>query len=346
MRHLNRPTIKDVAREANVSIATVSRILNKGVGYSDKTKQHVLETIEKMGYHPNAVARGLINKKTDSIGVLFPNVSGLISAQILQGIEEVAQSHGISVIVCNTASDHKKTMDYLTFLQEKQVDGLLFISQLLTKDYREFIKKMGVPIITISAFSETNDVPYVKVDDEAASYDAVRYLIEKGHTDIGMISGPPTDPLAGHPRIQGYKRALREADLPFIETKVTWHKGFYFEDGQVAFQKLLKSHLSITALFAASDELAISAVSSAYHLGIRVPHQLSVIGYDDTKLAKMSIPPLTTVSQPFEEMGAQATKKLIDSIQSREPNTSLTMPHRIAERESVKNRMAAPNGHV
>ncbi|TDL31933.1 LacI family transcriptional regulator [Jeotgalibacillus sp. S-D1] len=333
---MKRPTIKDVAKEASVSIATVSRILNNGTGYSDKTRQHVLNTIERLGYSPNAIARGLISKQSNTIGVLFPDVSGLISAEILQGIEEAAHAQEFSVIVCKTDSDGKKTMDNLRLLHEKQVEGIIFTSQMLTNEYASFIEKMGVPVITVSSYSEKEGIPAVKVDDEAAACDAVRYLISQQHTQIGMISGPPTDPLAGTPRINGYKRALEEAGIEYDESKVAWDSGFYFEHGEIAFSKLHELHPQLTALFAASDELGVSAISCAYDLGLRVPDDLSIIGYDGTRLAKMSNPPLTTVSQGFEEMGRKSAELLFESIETGEPSPGAAIQHRIVERKSVK----------
>ncbi|MGD7045759.1 LacI family DNA-binding transcriptional regulator [Jeotgalibacillus proteolyticus] len=336
MNRLNRPTIKDVAREANVSIATVSRILNNGDGYSQKTKQHVLQTIEKLGYSPNAMARGLINKESNTIGVLFPDVSGLISAELLQGIEEAAHLRGFSVIVCKTDSDGHKTLDILRLLQEKQVEGIIFTSQLLTKEFAAFIEKMAVPVITVSSYSEEKAIPSVRVDDELASYDAVRYLLKHNHTEIGMISGPPTDLLAGAPRIRGYKRAITEAGLPWVETKVAWDSGFYFEHGQMAFNKLFDRHPQLTAIFAASDELAVSAISCAHERGIQVPDELSVIGYDGTKLARMSLPALTVISQGFEAMGKEAADLLFQSIESGNISPGATVQHTLIERKSVR----------
>nr|WP_245154032.1 substrate-binding domain-containing protein [Jeotgalibacillus proteolyticus] len=333
---LNKPTIKDVAKEAKVSIATVSRILNNSTGYSETTKQHVLETIDRLGYSPNAIARGLINKQSNTIGVLFPDVSGLISAELLQGIEEASHTRGFSVIVCKTDSDGKKTLDFLRLLQEKQVEGIIFTSQFLTKEFAAFIEKMAVPVITVSSYSEQDNIPSVKVDDEAAAYDAVRYLIDCNHTEIGMLSGPPTDPLAGAPRIAGYKRAILQANIPYDETKVAWDKGFYFEHGQLAFEKLYALHPDLTAIFAASDELAVSAISSAYKYGLRIPEDLSIIGYDDTRLAKMASPPLTAVSQGFESMGMKAAELLFQAIETGTQGNGEKIKHRIIERNSVK----------
>lgn len=333
---MTKPTIKDVAKTANVSIATVSRILNQTAkGYSEKTKQHVLNTIEEMGYFPNAIARGLINKQTGTIGVLFPDVSGLVSAQLLHGIEAVAHSFGQSVIVCNTNSNGEKTLHYLRLLQEKQVEGVIFTSEMLSENYTEIIQQMDIPVVTVSAESEIESIPSVKVNDEVASYEATTFLIDRGHTNIGMLSGDIADPIAGLPRIQGFKRALKEAGLPFVHTQIASNLGFYFEDGRIAYSKLMEDHPNTTAIFAASDEIGVGAISSAYQRGLRIPEDLSVIGYDNTKLAEMVVPPLTTVSQEFETIGRTAAELLFNEIGTGEKSKSMTIQHKIVQRDSV-----------
>ncbi|MED4129613.1 LacI family DNA-binding transcriptional regulator [Shouchella miscanthi] len=333
---MQKPTIKYVAKEANVSIATVSRILNNGVGYSEKTKKLVLETIQQMGYSPNAIARGLINKQSNTIGVLMPEISGLVSADILQGIEKAAHSQGQSVIVCNTAPFGNQTMDYLKLLQEKQVDGLLFTSQFLTTEHSTYIKQMDVPAITISAYSNDKTIPAVRVDDEQAAYDAVQYLIKRGHRHIGMISGSPDDPLAGSPRINGYKKALYDHHIEYDDSKIAWRYGFYFEDGREACSTLLQKHPNLTAIFAASDELASGAIAACYESGLSIPKDLSLVGYDGTKLSKMTHPALTTVSQHFVEMGETAVNLLLKPIQDTKYRSGAIIQHQIIERASVR----------
>ncbi|MGX4667995.1 LacI family DNA-binding transcriptional regulator [Cerasibacillus sp. JNUCC 74] len=333
---MKKSTIKDVAKEANVSIATVSRILNEtGKGYSEKTKQHVMQTIERMGYYPNAIARGLINNESGSIGVLFPEVSAMVSAELLHGIESAAQAFRKSVIVCNTSSDQEKTKHYLRLLYEKQVEGVIFANERLTNNYQRIVTQMNVPFVTLSGTTEINHIPEIKVNDVQASYDATRYLIEQGHTRLAMISGNPNDLIAGAPRIDGFKKALKEARLPCEDTQICWNNAFYFDDGKIAFRSIIKNHPKTTAIFAASDELAAGAMSEAHAQGIMVPDDLSIIGYDNTKLAMMLIPSLTTVSQEFETMGYKAANILFQSMMGEEVE-SLTMKHKIIERGSVK----------
>ncbi|MEC3885321.1 substrate-binding domain-containing protein [Halobacillus sp. HZG1] len=328
-------TIKDVAKQANVSIATVSRILNQSSkGYSEQTRQQVMKAVDELGYRPNALARGLINKKTQTIGVLFPEISGMVTSELLHGIEEMAHHLGQSVIVCNTASQGEKTLKYLNLLDEKRVEGMVFASEVLTDEYYEALKKMHVPTVLVSTKSAKYSLPYVKVDDHDASYAATSYLIKKGHKEIGMISGMEEDPIAGSPRIRGFKAALEDHDLR--SDAVIDARGFSFEHGKAAFPELIREHPLLTAVFAASDEMAVGALSSAYEWKIPVPEDLSIIGYDNSKIAEMSIPPLTTIAQPLREMGEKAVEMLSGMMKSGTNPQSIIMPHQIIERHTVR----------
>jgi LacI family transcriptional regulator len=331
-------TIKDVAKLANVSIATVSRIINNQTGYSEKTKKKVLEAIEELGYEPNAVARGLINKRTHTIGVLFPKLSSTLVTDLLSGIEKATHDAGSSVIVCHTESNGEKTMKYLQLLNEKRIDGIIFTSAPLLEEYYQYIKKMNVPMVLLSTETYAHPVPYVKVNDRHAAYTATQFLINKGHKKIGMISGNKDDIISGKPRIDGYISALQDHNLPIDEKKIIFNRGFSFHDGMESLKILLKQAPDLTAVFAASDELAIGAISSAYQLGIKVPDELSIIGYDNLSIAEMSVPPLTTVAQPLTEMGEMAANMLFEMLDSDKLIESRIMPHKIVERKSVSDK--------
>ncbi|WP_191562570.1 LacI family DNA-binding transcriptional regulator [Metabacillus idriensis] len=328
-------TIKDVAKKANVSIATVSRILNNQKGYSEKTKRKVLEAIEELDYHPNAIARGLINKKTSTIGVLFPALSSMLVTELLAGIEKAAHLHGSSVIVCHTESNGSKTMKYLQLLNEKRVDGIIFTSEVLKEEYYEFIQKMNIPLVLLSTESRAYSVPYVKVDDRHAAYSATQYLIKNGHTRIGMISGNRNDLIAGKTRIEGFKNALMDHGLPIQDSQIVYSEGFTFADGMEGLKKLRNQAPGVTAVFTASDEIAFGAISAAFQMGVKIPEDLSIIGYDNLKIAEMSIPPLTSLAQPFYEMGEKAARMIFDMMNGDQLVESRIMPHSIKERSSV-----------
>ncbi|GLX66089.1 LacI family DNA-binding transcriptional regulator [Paenibacillus glycanilyticus] len=328
------PTIRDVAREANVSIATVSRVLNGLTGYSDKTKQKVIKTIEDMGYHPNAIARFLNNRRTQTIGVMFPAVTSEFASAVLQGIEEFALERGYSVLVCNTEVDGNRTMKYLQVLRERQIDGIIVVSEVLKHEYKHLLETMKVPIVLVSSESDDPDIPYVRVDDRQASYDAVCYLINKGHRDIAMISGSPDDPVAGRPRLQGYKDALYDKGIPYRSSRVVYGD-FHYDSGGTAMEALLKQDKGVTAVFAATDEMAVGAMNVALQHGIRVPDDLSFMGYDNIRLSRMIYPALSTVGQPLLALGQEAASKLITMIETGKVVPSLVASHKIVERQTV-----------
>lgn len=330
-------TIKDVAKKAKVSVATVSRVVNNLPGYSEKTKEKVLKAIEELGYKPNAVARGLVSKRTKTIGVLFPNVSSMFASEILNGIEDTAHELDHSVIVCNTDSNGIRTMKYLQVLNEKRVDGIIYTSEALTEEYYQAISALQIPVVLVSTASYRYPLPYIKVDDKHAAYSATEYLIKNGHRKIGMISGTKDDPIAGTPRVEGYKQALKDNGIAIDEKRIAYGNDFGHQTGLTCMEQLIKIAPEVTAIFAASDEIAIGALSAAYKLGIKIPEEISIIGYDNLKIAEMSIPPLTTVEQPLYEMGQMASKMLLNMLETGEMLENRIMPHKIIERKTVKN---------
>ncbi|KKI92692.1 hypothetical protein WQ54_07280 [Bacillus sp. SA1-12] len=315
-------TIKDVAKKANVSYSTVSRILNNLPGYSEETKRKVEKVIEELGYQPNEIARGLINRKTKTIGVLVPGVSDLFVSEILDGIEEQARKSGYSVMICKTKY---RTKDYLQTLYEKRVDGIIMISGSIDQESYKEIEIKDVPVVIVAGKSKYPKIPYININEYQASYDAVKYLVEKGHSHIGMIAGTKNDD-----REKGFKDALNDNGINVSNHMITYGN-YHFDSGVRAMEELIINYPSITGVFCASDEMAVGALSCLYKQGIKVPEQISIIGFDNTATAKKAIPPLTTVAQPLYEMGESAVKLLIDPSLKENKN----YPYFIAERDTV-----------
>ncbi|OMD07139.1 LacI family transcriptional regulator [Paenibacillus odorifer] len=330
------PTIKDVAKAANVSVCTVSRVIHNLEGYSHKTKLKVLQAVEELGYYPNKVARGLVNKKTRTLGVLFPSVSSYFFCGILHGIEKATYDKDYTVIVCNTAEDGKRTKNCLKLLQEKQVDGIIFTCEVLKDEYYLQLRQKKTPLVLVNAYSPKYTIPFVKVDDKHAAYQATSYLINKGHHNIAMIAGTPWDMIAGIPRVEGYRQALEEQGFIFNEARIAYGD-FHMESGRAAMEKLLREAPPFTAVFAASDEMAIGAMGMAFEKGLKIPDDLSMIGYDDLMVSKIIFPPLTTVHQSLDQMGRLAVEKLLSLIEKpQEIPISTLMNHYIVERETVR----------
>lgn len=331
----SNPTIREVSRKANVSIATVSRVLNNLPGYSEETKRKVLEAIEELGYQPNQIARGLVSRKTRTVGVLFPVVSSMFSAALLQGIEAEANGNDYGVIVCNMGDRGNRFERVVGMLTEKRVDGLLFVSEWLNERFAERLGSLGIPVVLVSTGSPGAPFPYLKADDFQGAYQATRYLLEAGHRRIGMVSGPPEDRIAGGPRIEGYRHALRSYGLAPSDRDIAV-AGFDFRSGLAAAGTLLDRVPDLTAVFAASDEMAAGVLACCHARGLRVPDDLSVVGYDNLAVAEMTSPPLTTVAQPLEEMGRKAMEMLLSMLENGERPDSLLMETTIIERQSVR----------
>ncbi|MCU6795557.1 LacI family transcriptional regulator [Paenibacillus sp. WQ 127069] len=332
-----KSTIKDVARMANVSISTVSRVLNNpDIVVKDK-RDKVLQAVKELNYSPNALAIGLIHKRTKTLGVLIPDISNLFYAEVIKGMEDAAHESGNNLIICNTDNNEERRLSSLKVLSEKQIDGIVFTSEPIFPDSYEVFKRLNIPIVLAATHSLEYDIPSVKVDDEQAAYDATDYLIKKGHTKIGMISGSMLDPISGLPRIQGFLRAHRAHNIELVpEDRIEYGK-YLFEDSYKAMKALHTKFPEMTAVFATSDERALAAISYLHEHKVKIPDEVSVIGFDNTRMAGMCFPKLTTVAQPLYEMGSQAIKmldSLINGVALDEMRSY--MNHWIVERDSVK----------
>jgi LacI family transcriptional regulator len=332
-------TIRDVAAKAGVSVATVSRVLNDPELVGQDTKERVLQAIQELDFHPNAMARGLSTQKTNTIGLIVTGITGFFFNELYQGIERAARLQGMKVLLFDSEHSERRALDGFTFLQQHQVGGIIFTSRLVSDDYYAVISRLGIPVVlALTTTSTSLPLSAFKVDDVRACFDAVAYLVSRGHRKIGMISGPMDDEVAGVPRLLGFQAGLRHYHLPYSDNQVEYGN-FRFEHGYDAMGRLLDrqpdNHL--TAVLAASDEMAIGAIRCLNDRGLRVPEDISVMGYDDLQIARMVAPKLTTIAQPFDEIGEQAVNSLIDSIrgESKSPGGVYYLPHRIVERESV-----------
>lgn len=336
-------TIKDVAREAGVSIATVSRIVNKQPGYGKATEAKVLAAIERLGYTPNALARGLVGRETKTIGVIMPKVSGLFAAKLLEGIDKEARKMGFSVFVSHTEVNEQHALQDLQVFREKQVDGVIYISEELTEPQEDLLLAMKIPVILVATRSTRVNFPYVKVDDEQAMYDGTTYLIDQGHKAIAFVGGLNADAIAGIPRDRGFRKALLDGGL-MVNEALMYYGNYQFESGIEGLKAFLVSGEPFTAIATVSDEAAIGVMSAAWRKGLSVPGDVSVIGYDNTKAAEMAIPPLTTISQPLDEMGMKAVEQLLTirkqddygfKLSDEAHPLSITMPHQLILRNTV-----------
>lgn len=329
-------TIKDVAKHAAVSTSTVSHVLNKTRYVSADIIERVMKAVEALNYAPSALARSLKLKNTRTFGMLVTTSTNPFFAEVVKGVERRCYEQGYSLLLCNTEGDLDRLNFNIDMLLQKQVDGLLLLSdEIASQNLNIFSRHKPVPTVVMDC-GETN-FPCDKIQDNSrhGGYLATQYLINKGHTKIGCISGP-RDKQATSDRFAGYLMAMQEAGL---EINKAWHAFGNFEcaGGKEAFETILASGEMPTALFVCNDMMAMGVINTASKHGISVPEDLSVIGYDDISLAQFITPSLTTIHQPKFNLGRKAFDTLLDQIQShRETNLAIHLEPTLVERDSVK----------
>lgn len=329
-------TIYDVAREANVSMATVSRVVNGNPNVKPTTRKKVLEVIERLGYRPNAVARGLASKKTTTVGVILPDVSSTLVAELARGIEDIATMYKYNIILSNSDQNMDKELHLLYTMLGKQVDGIVFMGGNIEEAHVAEFEKSPVPIVLAGSIEKSQTIPSVNIDYEQAAYDATEAFIQKGHEKIAFLIGPLREPINAEKKLKGYKKALQDANIPYHEEWVI--EGDYtYDSGLEAFERLLELDNKPTAIFAGSDEMALGIVHGAQDKGYHVPQDVEVISSDSTRLALMVRPQLTSVVQPLYDIGAVAMRLLTKYMNKEEvTDHTVVLPHRIEQRNSTK----------
>lgn len=333
-------TIRTVAEKAGVSPSTVSRVLNRPELVEEKTRVRVRTVMEELDFRPSALARGLSTHQTGTIGLVVPGITDFFFNEIYTGIEQATRELGMKVLVYDAENSRHRALEAFTFLKQHQVDGIIFTSKLVTEDYDAVLERLGIPVVLVLTHSVAKTpLMSFKVDDVKGVFDAVAYLVSRGHRRIGMLSATLDDEATGPQRFEGYKAAVSYYNLPFDERYVVVG-GFRFNDGYAAMQRMLQvqSDIQLTALVTASDEMAIGAIRCLYDNGFRVPEDISIVGYDDLSIAGMVTPRLTTIRQPFKEIAARAVNEIVNLIKQPNPAASgmYFLPHQLVERESVR----------
>lgn len=328
-------TIYDVAREANVSMATVSRVVNGNPNVKPTTRKKVLATIERLGYRPNAVARGLASKKTTTVGAIIPDISSIFFAELARGIEDIATMYKYNIILSNSDQNKDKELQLINTMYEKQVDGILFMGGTITEDHVKQFESSSVPVVLAATYDETNTIPSVNIDYEQAAFEATKFLLDKENKAVAFISGA-IDTTISKQKYAGYQRAFKESDISLNEEFVV--KGEYtYDSGIEAFDELFALENKPTAIFVSSDEMALGVIHGAQDKGLTVPDDLEVFGFDNTRLASMVRPTLSTIVQPMYDIGAVAMRLLTKYMNNEEVvEKKVVLPHRIVERNSTK----------
>lgn len=331
---MTRPTIDDVARLAGVSIATVSRCLHTPDIVALKTRDRVLGAVRQTGYTLNAAAQSLRQRRSNAVLVVVPDIGNTFFAELLHGIEIEAAAAGLTMLIGDTGRIKSREDAYVRYLLNGRADGALLLADPQSDWFGlpTLSTHAMPPIVTVSEVGPVSGPVTVSIDNEAAAHAAVGHLIKQGHRRIAHVRGPESNILTAQ-RVTGYRRALAEAGLAH-DPQLEFPGDFFLASGRAAFDRFNDLADRPTALFFANDEMAMGFLSTAYAAGIRVPRDVSVIGFDDIHFAKASIPALTTIRQPRAEMGATAMRLLLQIIAGDAP-ASVRLPYELVIRDST-----------
>lgn len=333
-------TIQDIAKEANVSIATVSRVINGSKTVSPELKKRVNDVIQKRNFKPNSLARGLITKKTNIIGIIVPDLSNPIFGALTKGINNVCEKKDYTLMVCESGGKKEKEIELLKVLEDKKIDGVLFAGVDINASLVEELEKKEYPkvLVTQEAADGEERIFTVVHDNVKATYDAVSFLIENGHKRIAFIGGPENDFSSGQKRLKGYKLALNENKLKVPDSYIE-HGDFTFESGFYCMRKIYEENpLLPTAVMVCNDIMAIGAIRFLKSAKVLVPNDISIMGFDDSELGKYYSPELSTVRISYFDEGVKAAKTLFKLMSNKNYLISKTqfVPHKIIRRNSVR----------
>ena len=329
-------TIYDVAREANVSMATVSRVVNGNQNVKPATRQKVLAVIERLDYRPNAVARGLASKKTKTVGVIIPDISNVFYAELVRGIEDIATMYRYNIILTNSDQQPQKEAQLLSTLLSKQVDGVVLMSDQLSNELRDEMKRSSIPMVLAGTLDQATDTPSVNIEYHEAAVQAVERLIQNGHQRIAYVTGSLKSSINRLHKLTGYEKALDAADIEVDSDLIVEVENTY-EEGIRAFEQLQSLKQPPTAYFAGNDEIAIGILQGAKDANLDVPGDIEIISFEDSKLTRMVRPQLTSIAMPLYDIGAVSMRLLTKYMNNEKVEEgTVILPYRLEERQSVK----------
>lgn len=331
-------TIKDIARESGVNISTVSRALNNGYGVNPETRDLVMSVAQRLNYRPNRVARGLVTGRSHSLALIVSDIRNPFFSEVARGAADAARADHCDLVLCNSDMDAMRQMDYVQSLLEKRVDGILMNSvAALSPEEQKQLAGCGVPIVLLNRSVATRAFSTVSADNEAGGVLAAQHLLELGHRDIAHITGPRQHGNLSD-RTRGFVETLLAATGPV--TPLVVHGAFHFEGGRELTAKILDQHPKITAIFAANDVMAFGAVRAILDRGLRIPDDISLIGFDNIEFSSIIHPPLTTIHQPKYEMGHAAVEILLRLARDKTRRTpeSRVLGVELIERQSCRRR--------
>jgi LacI family transcriptional regulator len=328
------PTMKEVARIANVSVQTVSAVINEKPGITAETRLRVMAIVQELDYRPFSVAQSLRTRQTKTIALLISNISNPVFATIASVAEDFAYQAGYSLVVYNTHDDVEREARYLRMASERWVEGLIFVAAQDNIERMNALESAGIPAVAIDRLPESYSGPVVTLDNREAGRLAAQHLLDLGHSQIAHISGPLRLRLARE-RLDGFRTTLEEQGHS-LAALVGGEGNWECEDGYVAMQELLATKPLPSGVFCANDRMAIGAIRAIIEAGLRVPEDISVIGLDDLEVAPYQNPPLTTVRQSLTTLATRAVQLLLEIMAEREPvETQIVLAPTLVVRQST-----------
>ncbi|HEY0307813.1 MAG TPA: LacI family DNA-binding transcriptional regulator [Acidobacteriaceae bacterium] len=331
--HKGAITVTQIAARAQVSIGTVSHVLNKSANVRDKLRLRVEKAIADLGYQPSQLARGLRRSTTDLIGMIIPDIMNPFFTSIVRGAEDIAYKQGFRLVLCNTDNDSHKEITYLNDLNSFRPAGLLVIPS-EQSELPEYLSQSNANAVLVDRCPDTWMGDIVRADNEGGGYQAGRHLLDMGHRVIAAIGGPHRLSSA-RDRMMGFQRALHEARLKMPADRIE-ECPFTAESGLICAMRLLQAKTRPTAIFAANDLLASGVLSAMHRLKLRCPEDVSLIGFDDLDFARMTKPALTTIRQPAYQMGSTACQILLSRDPSQQKRQVITLEATLKMRDSVQ----------
>jgi len=329
-------TIKDVAKLSGVSISTVSRVINDSKPVSPEVRKKVLSIIEETGYKPNDVARSLVTRRSYLIGVIINNLAQSYVADIVRGIEEIGKMYDYDILLCSSYFSKEAQKKYLQLLDRKQAEGIFLVGHSFDDEILDLAKSLNKPCVYFTKKIK-EDMEYISIDYFAAAYEATNYLIKQGHKKIAYVSDYENGVTVEEEKISGYKKALKDNEFSTKGLNMYVANGRRYNHAYTLGPSLLKDIKKIDAIFCSNDELAIGVMNYLLDNGVKIPEDVSVMGFGNIKEGQFVRPQLTTIGEPFYDYGAVGMRMLIKTIKGEKNQTGLIeLPFTIEKRESVK----------
>jgi LacI family transcriptional regulator len=327
-------TIRDVAARAGVSVATVSRVLNENGYVNKETEQRVRRAIQELNYRPNMVARGLANRKTGTIAVILPDIKNPFFSELARAVEDTARAGGFTVIFCNCDDLGPRQKSYIEVLRQKYIDGIIMASNRLEEEDVLYMNSNDIPLVVLDRGPGNGDCAVFRSKNADGAKLAVRHLLDAGCRKVAHIAGPE-ELVTARERLRGYREVA--GTFPWFDETLIVPGHFSVDGGKEAVRRLLARHPDVDGIFAGNDLMAIGALKALQRMGIGVPEQVALCGFDGVEMTEWTEPELTTVAQPIYEMGAEATRYLIDRVRGKaEPKATVELDVRLIQRGSTR----------